>query len=68
DAPKVGGRGSGGAMDPVLFAMMKDLRKKLGASLKLPPYVIFQMILVHDLVDEVVDIDSSTGVDYRLDF
>ena len=42
DAPKVGGRGSGGAMDPVLFAMMKDLRKKLGASLKLPPYVIFQ--------------------------
>lgn len=42
DAPRAGGRGSGGAMDPVLFSMMKDLRKKIGASLKLPPYVIFQ--------------------------
>lgn len=34
--------GSGGAADPVLFAMMKDLRKKLSKKLNVPPYVIFQ--------------------------
>ena len=37
-----GGAGSGGAADPVLFAMMKDLRKKLSKKLNVPPYVIFQ--------------------------
>ncbi|WP_329905537.1 DNA helicase RecQ [Porphyromonas pogonae] len=36
------GGGSGGAVDPVLFSMMKDLRKKMGAQNKVPPYVIFQ--------------------------
>lgn len=36
------GGGSGGAADPVLFAMMKDLRKKLSKKLNVPPYVIFQ--------------------------
>lgn len=34
--------GSGGAADPVLFSMMKDLRKKLSKKLNVPPYVIFQ--------------------------
>lgn len=34
--------GSGGAVDPVLFSMMKDLRKKLGQQNDVPPYVIFQ--------------------------
>lgn len=33
---------SGGAADPVLYAMMKDLRKKLSKRLNVPPYVIFQ--------------------------
>ena len=33
---------SGGATDPVLFSMMKDLRKKLSKKLDVPPYVIFQ--------------------------
>ena len=33
---------SGGAADPVLFSMMKDLRKKLSKKLNVPPYVIFQ--------------------------
>lgn len=37
-----GGSGSGGAADPVLFSMMKDLRKKLSKKLNVPPYVIFQ--------------------------
>ena len=31
-----------GAADPVLFSMMKDLRKKLSKKLNVPPYVIFQ--------------------------
>ncbi|MDD3787799.1 MAG: DNA helicase RecQ [Petrimonas sp.] len=36
------GGGSSGAVDPVLFSMMKDLRKKLSKKLNVPPYVIFQ--------------------------
>lgn len=31
-----------GAADPVLFAMLKDLRKKIARQRDLPPYVIFQ--------------------------
>lgn len=30
------------AVDPVLFQMLKDLRKKLSKELDVPPYVIFQ--------------------------
>ncbi len=36
------GGGSSGAVDPALFSMMKDLRKKLSKKLNVPPYVIFQ--------------------------
>ena len=36
-------RGSGAcAVDPALFSMLKDLRKKLSKQLEVPPYVIFQ--------------------------
>ncbi len=36
-------RGSGAAcVDPALFSIMKDLRKKLSKKLDVPPYVIFQ--------------------------
>lgn len=38
----IGGRGGTGAVDPALFSMMKDLRKKLSKKLNVPPYVIFQ--------------------------
>ena len=31
-----------GALDPELFAMLKDLRKRMSKKLNLPPYVIFQ--------------------------
>lgn len=34
--------GGGGAMDPALLSMMKDLRKKISKRLNVPPYVIFQ--------------------------
>lgn len=37
-----GSGGSGGAVDPALFSMMKDLRKKIGQQNDVPPYVIFQ--------------------------
>ena len=30
------------AVDPALFSMLKDLRKKIAKKLNLPPYVIFQ--------------------------
>jgi ATP-dependent DNA helicase RecQ len=37
-------RSAGGtaSMDPALFSMLKDLRKKLSKKLNLPPFVIFQ--------------------------
>lgn len=40
DAPVRGGGAC--AVDPVLYAMLKDLRKKLSKQLSVPPYVIFQ--------------------------
>ena len=42
DADLVLSAGGTGAGDPALFAMMKDLRKKLSKKLNVPPYVIFQ--------------------------
>lgn len=46
------GRGAvGGATvaDPQLFAILKDLRKKMAKSLDLPPYVIFQDTSMQDM-------------------
>ena len=34
--------GASCAVDPALYSMMKDLRKKLSKSLQVPPFVIFQ--------------------------
>ena len=34
--------GASCAVDPVLYSMLKDLRKKLSKKLEVPPYVIFQ--------------------------
>jgi len=34
--------GGSGAMDPALFTMLKDLRKKMSKHMGLPPFVIFQ--------------------------
>lgn len=38
----VKGSGGGSAVDPVLFSIMKDLRKKMAKQHSVPPYVIFQ--------------------------
>lgn len=35
-------KGGGSVADPVLYSIMKDLRKKMGKKLDVPPYVIFQ--------------------------
>ena len=40
EAPARGGGSC--AVDPALYSMLKDLRKKLSKKLKVPPYVIFQ--------------------------
>ena len=40
EAPMHGGASL--ALDPTLFSMLKDLRKKMSKQLNLPPYVIFQ--------------------------
>lgn len=43
DAEISGDAGAGGEVaDPLLFSIMKDLRKKVGAQNEVPPYVIFQ--------------------------
>lgn len=39
----------GGASDPILFSMLKDLRKKIAKKLDLPPYVIFQEQSLNDM-------------------
>ena len=41
DEPPARGGGSC-AVDPALYSMLKDLRKKLSKKLNVPPYVIFQ--------------------------
>ncbi len=34
--------GANGAVDPVLYQMLNDLRKRMSKDLELPPYIIFQ--------------------------
>ena len=41
--------GGMGALDPQLFAMLKDLRKTVSKKHKLPPYVIFQDISIEQM-------------------
>lgn len=44
------GSGSGsGAVDPTLFSMMKDLRRKLSKKLNIPPFVIFHESSLEDM-------------------
>lgn len=39
----------GGAADPQLFSVLKDLRKRIAKKLDLPPYVIFQEQSLEDM-------------------
>ena len=38
-----------GALDPTLYAMLKDLRKRMSRKLSVPPYVIFQDISLEQM-------------------
>ena len=42
DEPDEEGDGGSAALDPELFAMLKDLRRQMAGKLSLPAYVIFQ--------------------------
>jgi ATP-dependent DNA helicase RecQ len=42
-------QGGGGSADETLFALLKDLRKKIAKQQNLPPYVIFQDTSLEDM-------------------
>lgn len=42
-------KGSGGAIDEQLMSMLKDLRKKVGKKLGVPPFVVFQDPSLEDM-------------------
>ena len=58
--------GKGGAADEVLFAMLKDLRKKVAKQHGLPPFVIFQDPSLEDMAVQypitIEEMQNITGV------
>lgn len=44
-----GREGTGEALDPTLFAMLKDLRRRVSQKQGLPPYVIFQDVSLEQM-------------------
>ena len=59
-------RVAAGALDPSLFAMLKDLRKSVAKKRKLPPYVIFQDISLEQMAtmypDDLKELQNIQGV------
>ena len=59
-------RVAAGALDPALFAMLKDLRKSVAKKRKLPPYVIFQDISLEQMAtmypDDLKELQNIQGV------
>ena len=59
-------RVAAGALDPTLFAMLKDLRKSVAKKRKLPPYVIFQDISLEQMAtmypDDLKELQNIQGV------
>lgn len=55
-----------GALDPTLFAMLKDLRKSVAKKYKLPPYVIFQDVSLEQMAtiypDDLKELQNIQGV------
>ena len=63
DAVSVNKTPSGGAADPVLFAVLKDLRKKVANERSLPPFVIFQDPSLEEMaVNYPITIDELTMI------
>lgn len=48
----IGGKGGSGATDEVLYALLKDLVKKIGKLKSLPPYVIFQESSLEEMANQ----------------
>ncbi|PLX16612.1 MAG: DNA helicase RecQ [Salinivirgaceae bacterium] len=65
DDIKVGGGGSASA-DPILFSMLKDLRKNLAKKQDIPPFVIFQDPSLQDMSIHypitIEELQNMTGV------
>ncbi|MBR5465443.1 MAG: DNA helicase RecQ [Alistipes sp.] len=63
---QAGPQGRGGAADEELFAMLKDLRKKVAKQQGLPPFVIFQDPSLEDMSIQypitVEEMQNITGV------
>jgi len=49
DEDEDGGEGQGSVLDPTLYSMLKDLRKKVSKKKGLPPYVIFQDVSLEQM-------------------
>jgi len=72
-----GGGGTASA-DPVLFQMLKDLRKKLSKSLGVPPFVIFQDPSLEDMsvqypismdeLKQIVGVGAGKAIRYGKEF
>ncbi|MFH1000662.1 MAG: DNA helicase RecQ [Bacteroidota bacterium] len=67
DDEKAQARGIGsGSVDPTLFAMLKDLRKKIAKKNNLPPFVIFQDPSLEDMAIQypinMDELQKITGV------
>ena len=59
-------KGGGGALDPTLFNLLKDLRKSLSVKNKIPPFVIFQDPSLEDMTIQypisIEDLQNISGV------
>lgn len=49
DGDDEGAEAVGAALDPTLYAMLKDLRKQMARKLEVPPYVIFQDVSLEQM-------------------
>lgn len=66
DEPKPPRGGGGGAVDPELFSLLKDLRKNIAKKHNLPPFVIFQDPSLEDMAIyypvRIEELANMTGV------
>ena len=66
DEPKAPRGGGAGAVDPELFSLLKDLRKKISKKHNLPPFVIFQDPSLEDMAVyypiRIEELANMTGV------
>ncbi len=63
EGPNMAGRSGGGAADEELFAMLKDLRKKVAKKQGLPPFVIFQDPSLEDMsIQYPITIDELQNI------